>query len=393
MALALFDGMLHLTRAIRVLENGETKVLLYFFPKRTETERRLQEAKAKSGDVEITLTWNNINDIDLHCIDPAGEHIFYAQKQSRKTAGELDVDRNAGPPYTETPVEHIYWPSGKAPAGRYRVYVDYYSAHGAPDPTEFQVEVRQYGKIQKYAGSISREFRRETREPGLFICEFSPSSIHPFFLNFNPSFFFALLIVGLLGAVIAGLLSLALMTGIYLWDRFVIREKLHIVPQTLFFKTLFCAGWGFFVGVMVQCLYALLPPGIYETRPEHIVHVGCVILFGMLLAFVLSKHIPKLRRRDALLASLVAGSIGTILYVLLYTNTPQWIARNVLEDVFGFFVGMMIVYVRKPAVIPPPAPPMPPSEPRLEERVRPLKLRPAGTAPVGKLRRTPPPSD
>ena len=91
---------------------------------------RLRDAGAKGGDIQISLFWENFNDLDLHCIDPKGEEIFFSNRISSRTHGELDVDRNASEPYTNKPVENIYWPVGGAPPGLYRVSVVHFANHG-----------------------------------------------------------------------------------------------------------------------------------------------------------------------------------------------------------------------------------------------------------------------
>jgi ribosomal protein S27E len=59
-----------------------------------EFAQRLEKAGAKSGDVQITLIWFNVNDLDLHCIEPGGGEIYFGRRRSR-SGGELDVDMNA----------------------------------------------------------------------------------------------------------------------------------------------------------------------------------------------------------------------------------------------------------------------------------------------------------
>ncbi len=106
-------------------------------------KQRLDAVGAKTGDIQISLMWFNENDLDLHCIDPSGEEIFFGHRQSR-SGGRLDVDANReGSPITPTPVENIYWEKGTAPQGRYRVYVNHYlwRKDRAPNETEFEVTV------------------------------------------------------------------------------------------------------------------------------------------------------------------------------------------------------------------------------------------------------------
>jgi len=89
---------------------------------------RLQQAGAKTGDIQFSLMWRDINDIDLHCIDPKGEEIWFNHTRSA-SGGRLDVDANAGPPYTTVPVENIFWPAGGAPRGTYTIDIRFYARH------------------------------------------------------------------------------------------------------------------------------------------------------------------------------------------------------------------------------------------------------------------------
>lgn len=124
----------------------------------TEMSKRLKREGAKSGAITISLMWNNYNDIDLHCIDPFGEEIFFSNKTS-DSGGELDVDMNAGGPSSMEPVENIYWENGNAKQGKYRIYVNHYRNHDCGyqcyDPTEFTVVIKNNFVIKEFTGSIS----------------------------------------------------------------------------------------------------------------------------------------------------------------------------------------------------------------------------------------------
>jgi hypothetical protein len=151
---ALFDALN--TRALL----AGTRVLL--FDTEDEVVERLQEAGAQFGDPQFSLAWNNRNDLDLHVIDPAGNHIWYRQRSS-PTGGELDVDANADRlRTTERPVENIYWPPANAPEGVYKVYVHHYANHGAPDPTPYTLRITIGGRTREFQGSL----RHGEREPG-----------------------------------------------------------------------------------------------------------------------------------------------------------------------------------------------------------------------------------
>ena len=54
---------------------------------------RLGREGARSGELQISLIWNDIADLDLHVHAPDDEHIFYGNKQA-ESGGWLDVDMN-----------------------------------------------------------------------------------------------------------------------------------------------------------------------------------------------------------------------------------------------------------------------------------------------------------
>lgn len=119
----------------------------------------LDKAKAKGGDVQVSLYWSSKDDLDLHVVAPSGEEISYGHRKS-KCGGTLDVDMNVN--YSTAvsgAVENIYWPVGQAPRGKYRIFVVPYSHHGgAPgtaDPAHFTVRLVVQGRGETFQGSAS----------------------------------------------------------------------------------------------------------------------------------------------------------------------------------------------------------------------------------------------
>ncbi|TMK89314.1 MAG: hypothetical protein E6G57_02115 [Actinobacteria bacterium] len=97
-----------------------------------------------TGDVQVTLLWADGNDLDLHVIDPSGAEIYFTNPTS-PTGGTLDHDDTAGCASTGTHVENVFWPTGKAPPGRYRVFVKNYTSCGSP--SRYSLRATAKGKV------------------------------------------------------------------------------------------------------------------------------------------------------------------------------------------------------------------------------------------------------
>jgi hypothetical protein len=89
-------------------------------------QRRVSQAGGQTGEVQFALAWKDINDVDLHVVTPAGEHISHLHKRSADR-GMLDVDMNVRGESLE-PVENVRWIS-QAPWGRYTVIVNLFRIH------------------------------------------------------------------------------------------------------------------------------------------------------------------------------------------------------------------------------------------------------------------------
>jgi Ca-activated chloride channel family protein len=135
-------------------EGSVNRVL--FFSDGTEFSSRLTSAGAQSGDVRISLLWNNRNDLDLHIITPRNEEIFYGIKKD-STGGMLDVDMNVNGETTK-PVENVFWEAGKAPQGTYRVVVQNFGYHEPQrQPTSFQIELKNGNEYNHFEGVVQDE--------------------------------------------------------------------------------------------------------------------------------------------------------------------------------------------------------------------------------------------
>ena len=133
----------------------------------SELQARLAREGARSSDVQVSLMWNNYNDLDLHIVCPSGERIHGGNKNSN-CGGELDVDANVRAE-TKKPVENVVWPEGKAPAGVYQVYVHHYKKHAkrrTRDPTKFQIITSNGGELMEYNGTLTHG------DPIKLVCEF-----------------------------------------------------------------------------------------------------------------------------------------------------------------------------------------------------------------------------
>lgn len=120
-----------------------------------EIGRRLEAAGAGTGDVQISIAWNNVNDIDLHVmVEPIGQGGFSASiinftNRIGIAGGCLDVDRNVRPT-TRTPVENVFWGKGRAPFGRYTVGVHHFRHWGGGEPTDVEVVVLVDGDEERF---------------------------------------------------------------------------------------------------------------------------------------------------------------------------------------------------------------------------------------------------
>ncbi|KOS60366.1 hypothetical protein FJQ98_11860 [Lysinibacillus agricola] len=121
-----------------------------------EIKRRVESAggRYENNEIRASLIWEGYTDLDLHCITPKGEHVYYGDKSDR-FGGWLDIDMNGGRHRNPSPVENIRW-SENAPVGHYRFYVHNYCERGQGS-TPFKMELEVNGKTFSYVGVAGGE--------------------------------------------------------------------------------------------------------------------------------------------------------------------------------------------------------------------------------------------
>jgi hypothetical protein len=114
------------------------------------------------------MMWNesgkNNNDYDLHCVEPRGKHIHFADKINPRTGGNLDIDIRV--PNRERPgkpaVENITWPAvERMEEGMYEFYVHNFNHSGGTDG--FRAEIEFNGEVFSFA--CNRDIRQGEKVP------------------------------------------------------------------------------------------------------------------------------------------------------------------------------------------------------------------------------------
>lgn len=107
-----------------------------------------------TGDIQVSISWDVLSDLDLHVIDPSGQHIYFAN-QSSSTGGNLDLDSNPGCQIDGINNENITWPTGRAPRGAYKVYVNLFASCGRSLTTYSVTVTRRGAPPQVFFGTVS----------------------------------------------------------------------------------------------------------------------------------------------------------------------------------------------------------------------------------------------
>jgi hypothetical protein len=120
-----------------------------------DIEGRLSAYGAKTGDVQISLAWNTIDDVDLHVQFTPGngiiDNIDWTNRIGRLSNGMLDIDMNANSAaMSQSPVENIFWPPGSSPNGFFTVYVHFFRSWTGNQKVPVVVRIKNGNKIEQF---------------------------------------------------------------------------------------------------------------------------------------------------------------------------------------------------------------------------------------------------
>ena len=330
-ALLTAYGLEWLFASLRLAETLQgTRVLL--FHSDPEIVRRLQERGAQFGNPQFSLMWHNINDLDLHCIEPTGTHIWFRNRRSEQTDGELDVDANADPlTRTDRPVENIYWPPGRAPRGTYEVYVHHYANHGAPDPTPYTLRIVANGRVREFKGSL-REGQESPR------VRFDPTQLS----DWEPLREGLWSGWGLLAmAGWGGLLGLLLTLALRLPQRWFGVDERYFGWRAMLGAVLGGTVLGIISGLVGQLLFV----GLAWLSEPLARYVGLIALGG-LLGYGLHHFVPNLPLNPARWAGAVGGLLGAYGFLLSLAQWNDSVGRLIVAGLLGLSIGLMIALLR-----------------------------------------------
>ncbi len=114
----------------------------------------VQAAGGKTdGAMRFSLQWNengkDVTDLDIHCVEKSGVHIYHGAKKSTHTGGELDIDITNP---KGVAVENIVWP--RLVDGTYEMYIHDYSGSRLKDKFNCELLIGDTKFTYEYSGSM-----------------------------------------------------------------------------------------------------------------------------------------------------------------------------------------------------------------------------------------------
>lgn len=123
-----------------------------------------------TGELQVSLFWNDINDLDLVVETPNRDFLYFRTKNIG--GGSMDHDKNNDRGnLSDSPVENIYW--NEPPSGTYKIYVLFYNRNKLSFlSSDFKVRIKYKNEINSFEGKLNRAFKDQRGELNLRNLEF-----------------------------------------------------------------------------------------------------------------------------------------------------------------------------------------------------------------------------
>ena len=151
------DGQQHYSCVIIInqdLELGDDEAFV-IWGALTDSDNNISETWEKevslhnvgTGQLQVSLSFSNDKDVDLHLVEPNGTHIYYGHRTS-SNGGELDLDSNPSCSIDGINNENItYGEDAYIEPGTYKVYAVMYRNCDATIATDYVVTVTYGGRL------------------------------------------------------------------------------------------------------------------------------------------------------------------------------------------------------------------------------------------------------
>ena len=126
-------------------------------------------APVASGELQITVSWDAISDLDLHVVDAHGDEIYYG-RPTVDSGGTLDLESACEEIGIRN--EHVAWPEQSPPPGIYVVRVNHWTSCDVPE-TNYVVRVNYRGEISTFSGKFTGDGEGGGRGAGEVITIFT----------------------------------------------------------------------------------------------------------------------------------------------------------------------------------------------------------------------------
>lgn len=341
----LLEGVMRVGPLAGQLNTLTWPLLIY----RGEIARRVEQAGGQSGEVQVSLLWNNRNDLDLWCIDPSGTKIWFMNRRS-PTGGQLDVDANAMIEHlTSSPVENIFWSYGQAPLGKYRVFVHYYANHGDPDPTHYVCRMLIRGNVKQYQGKL---WPHDTA----WITDFDvgPATNRGIGLAVF-SFWKEIAVVGIWVGILMGMLAFGFLSG--LW---VVYRRFHLQPaftwKELVPRFWRMGGGGILLGALSQALFHIMlwVAARFEGDMllwEKLFRVLGWMVLGCGAGWWCSRWVPHFPLPTTRRMGTLAGLLAALQFNAMLQMGLDAFGRMIAAALLGAFIGWSILLVLETAEV------------------------------------------